>query len=119
MVAGERQPARLHLTDGAPHDVPCAEILLDGFEPKRLTGDHSYGSDAVPDLTRSAGAEPLMSTRRNRLAGRIDRQQYKLRNLVKRFTGRIKCCRPAAGRCDNPVLPFLGFVRSAASSRRL
>ena len=45
---------------------------------------------------------------------RLDRQRYKLRNVVERFIGRIKHCRRVATRYDKLAVTFLGFVQFAS-----
>jgi transposase len=104
----------LHLTEGERHDVTCAAILLDGAKPKYVIGDKAYDSDAVRKRIRSVGAKPVIPTRCNRPAHRIERQRYKLRNVVERYIGRIKHCRRVATRYDKLGLTFWGFVQFAS-----
>jgi transposase len=113
-VNDEGQPTKLHLTEGERHDVTCAEILLDGAEPDYVIADKAYDSDAVRDRVRAAGAKPVIPTRSNRPKRRIDRERYKLRNVVERFIGRIKHCRRVATRYDKLAVTFLGFVQFAS-----
>lgn len=108
------QPTKLHLTEGERHDVTCAEILLNGVEPDYVIADKAYDSDALRERIRDAGAKPVIPTRSNRPKRRINRQRYKLRNVVERFIGRIKHCRRVATRYDKLAVTFLGFVEFAS-----
>jgi transposase len=102
------------LTEGQRHDVTCAEILLDGLEPKFVIGDKGYDSDPLRDTIRSTGAKPVIPSRRTHRIRRHDRQKYKLRNVVERFINRIKHCRRVAMRYDRLAVTFLGFVQLAS-----
>jgi transposase len=108
------RPTKLHLTEGERHDVTCADILLDGAEPDYVIADKAYDSDTVRELIRHAGAKPVIPTRSNRPKRRIDRQRYKLRDVVERFIGRLKHCRRVATRYDKLAVTFLGFVQFAS-----
>jgi transposase len=113
-VDGEGQPVKLHLTEGERHDVTCAEILLEGLEPEHVIADKGYDSDPLRQRIRSAGAKPVIPSRRNCRTRRYDRQRYKLRNVVKRFINRLKQCRRVATRYDKLAATFLGFVQLAS-----
>ena len=113
-VNGEGQPVKLHLTEGERHDVTCAEILLEGLEPGHVIADKGYDSDPLRKKIRSAGAKPVIPSRRNCRTRRHDRQLYKLRNVVERFINRIKHCRRVATRYDKLAATFLGFVEFAS-----
>ena len=114
-VTGEGQPVKLHLTEGERHDVTCAEILLEGLEPKHVIADKGYDSDPLRRKIRSAGAKPVIPSRRNCRKRRHDRQRYKLRNVVERFINRLKHCRRVATRYDKLAATFLGFVQFAST----
>jgi transposase len=114
-VSGEGQPVKLHLTEGQRHDVTCAEILLEGLEPKFVIGDKGYDSDPLRDEIRSMGAKPVIPSRRTHRIRRHDRQRYKLRNVVERFINKIKNCRRVATRYDKLAVTFLGFVQFASA----
>jgi transposase len=113
-VNGEGQPVKLHLTEGERHDVTCAEILLEGLEPEHVIADKGYDSDPLRQKIRSAGAKPVIPSRRNCRTRRYDRQRYKLRNVVERFINRLKHCRRVATRDDKLAVTFLGFVQLAS-----
>ena len=113
-VNGEGQPVKLHLTEGERHDVTCAEILLEGLEPGHVIADKGYDSDPLRKKIRSAGAKPVIPSRRNCRTRRHDRQLHKLRNVVERFINRLKHCRRVATRYDKLAATFLGFVQFAS-----
>jgi transposase len=113
-VNGDGEPAKLHLTEGQRHDVTCAEVLLDGLEPRYVIGDKGYDSDPLRERIRSTGAKPVIPSRRTCRTRRHDRQKYKLRNVVERFINRIKHCRRVATRYDKLAVTFLGFVQLAS-----
>jgi transposase len=102
------------LTEGERHDVTCAELLLEGLQPDYVIADKGYDSDAVRERIRSAGAKPVIPSRRNHRTRRHDRQRYKLRNVVERFINRIKHCRRVATRYEKLAVTFLGFVQVAS-----
>jgi transposase len=113
-VNGEGQPVKLHRTEGERHDVTCAKILLEGLEPEHVIADKGYDSDPLRQDIRSAGAKPVIPSRRNCRTRRYDRQRYKLRNVVERFINRLKNCRRVATRYDKLAATFLGFVQLAS-----
>ena len=113
-VDGEGQPVKLRLTEGERHDVTCAGILLEGVEPKHVIADKGYDSDPLRRKIRSAGAKPVIPSRRNCRKRRHDRQRYKLRNVVERFINRLKHCRRVATRYDKLAANYLAFVQLAA-----
>jgi putative transposase len=113
-VDGEGQPVKLHLTEGERHDVTCAEILFEGLESEHVIADKGYDSDPLRQRIRSAGAKPVIPSRRNCRTRRYDRQRYKLRNVVKRFINRLKQYRRVATRYDKLAATFLGFVQLAS-----
>jgi transposase len=113
-VNGEGQPVKLHLTEGERHDVTCAEILLEGLEPEHVIADKGYDSDPLREKIRSASAKPVIPSRRNCRTRGYNRQRYKLRNVVERFTNRLKHCRRVATRYDKLAATFLDFVQLAS-----
>jgi transposase len=113
-VSDDFEPVKLHLTEGERHDVTCAGILLEGVEPKHVIADKGYDSDPLRKTIRSAGAKPVIPSRRNCRPRRHDRQRYKLRNVVERFINRLKHCRRVATRYDKLAATFLGFVHFAS-----
>jgi transposase len=113
-VNGDGEPAKLHLTEGQQHDVTCADVLLDGLEPKYVIGDKGYDSDPLRKKIRSTGGKPVIPSRQGCRVRRHDRQKYKLRNVVERFINRIKHCRRVATRYDKLAVTFLGFVQLAS-----
>ena len=94
--------------------MTCAEILLEGLEPQHVIADKGYDSDPLRQKIRSAGAKPVIPSRRNCRTRRHDRQRYKLRNVVERFINRLKHCRRVATRYDKLAATFLGFVQFAS-----
>ena len=109
-VSDAAEPVKLHLTEGERHDVTCAEILLEGIEPKHAIADKGYDSNPLRKKIRSAGAKPVIPSRRNCRTPRHDRQKYKLSKVVERFINRLKHCRRVATRYDELAATFLGFV---------
>ncbi len=95
--------------------MTCAEILLEGLEPKHVIADKGYDSDPLRRKIRSAGAKPVIPLRRNCRKRRHDRQRYKLRNVVERFINRLKHCRRVATGYDKLAATFLGFVQFAST----
>ena len=73
-VNDESQSIKPHLTEGEYHDLTCAEVLLEGLESRQLIADKGYGNDLMGQRIRSAGAKPVISSRRNCLSRRHDCQ---------------------------------------------
>jgi len=64
---------------------------------------------------RDAGAEPVIPARSNRTQPRPhDKVLYKERDLVERFSSRLKQVRRVATRCDKLPANYEGFVQLVA-----
>ncbi len=91
----------MFLTPGQAAD--CAQALLaDLGHGETVVGDKAYDTDAILDLIETAGATAVMKS--NRTSPRpLDREIYRMRNLVERFFGKIKEFRRVATRYDKEL----------------
>lgn len=105
------QPLRLILTPGLCGDAPQAEALLEHLRAKHVLANAAYDSDAIRRLIRKMKASACIKpnpTRKHRK--RYDRQRYKHRNVIERFSRRIKQCRRVATRYEKKAVNFLKFA---------
>ncbi len=113
---GLGKPVKIILTPGQDHDVTQGPALIANSEADKIIADKAYDSDAfVADIV-SAGAEPVIPPRSNRIDDRAyDKEEYKNRNVVERFVNLIKQCRRVATRYEKTARNFLGFVMFAST----
>ncbi len=80
-------PVRLLLTPGQASEYGQAKALLAGFTPGQVLADNGYDSDGFVQRIQRVGAEAVIPSKRNRQQPRpLDRDIYKDRNLVERFS---------------------------------
>jgi transposase len=96
---GLGNPVKIILTPGQKHDVTQGPQLIAGSAAKKVLADKGYDSDALVDLIRDQGAEPVIPPRTNRTESRdYDTTEYKKRNVVERMINVLKQCRRVATR---------------------
>ena len=106
---------RLIGTPGQRNDIALAEPLTDGFEAGAVIADKGYDADVLVDAITKAGAEPVISPKRNRKNQRAyDVQLYRERNVIERLFGKLKQFRRVATRYEKLLANFMGFVKLAA-----
>ena len=99
------------LTPGQRNDVTQAEALLDGYAPGAVLADRGYDADAILQLIREAGAEPVIPPKSDRVEARVyDAELYRERNEVERFFGRLKLHRRVATRYEKTARNYLSAV---------
>ncbi len=113
---GQGRPLRVVLTPGQWGDAPQAPILLDGFHPNHVIADKAYDSNALRDLIKSRGADPVIpcNPTRKRLIP-YDFTVYKLRNRIERCFNKLKHFRRIATRYDRRAAHFLAFIHIACA----
>jgi transposase len=112
----EGLPIGFEITSSQAHDATAYESLMDeGERPKALMADRVYDSDAIVDVSRIHGTEPVIPSKSNRIEQRTrDTALYALRNRIKRFFNKLKNARRVATRYDKTTDSFLGFVQIAS-----
>ena len=104
------------MTGGQAGDSPETLPLLGELKPVSLAADKAYDSNAILQHLESAGIQPLIPNRTNRLEQRpLDEHLYASRNLVERFFCRIKQFRRVATCYDKLSERFSSFVALSAA----
>ena len=116
-IDGKETVKTVFLTPGQAADCTQAEALPPGLgKDETVIGDRACDTDAVLDLIETAGATAVIPSKSNRKSPRsLDRETYRIRNLVERFFGRTKEFRRVATRHDKTARNFLSAVRLAIS----
>jgi transposase len=100
---------------GQVNDMKQAGDLIAGFHPNNVMADRAYDADSLTDAILDASAEPVIPPRRHRRCQHYyDKDLYKARNQIERFSGKLKKFRHIATRYDKLLQNFLGFVKIAA-----
>ena len=106
---------RLLFGPGQRHDVTRGHELIAGPKPEAVIADKGYDADPLHQAIREAGAEPVIPAKSSRRERRPhDRALYKERNLIERFSNKLKQFRRVATRYDKPLANYAGFVQLAA-----
>ena len=80
-----------------------------------LLGDKGYDSDEVIAAIEELAIEAVIPSKSNRKKQRkINRETYKLRNLIERMFNKLKNWRRVATRYDKTAASFLAFVTIAS-----
>jgi transposase len=80
-----------------------------------LLGDKGYDSDDIIAAIEELNIEAVIPSKSNRKEQRqIDRETYKLRNLIERMFNKLKNWRRVATRYDKTAESFLAFVTIAS-----
>ena len=80
-----------------------------------LLGDKGYDSDEVIAAIEEMDIEAVIPSKSNRKEQRqINRETYKLRNLIERMFNKLKNWRRVATRYDKTAASFLAFVTIAS-----
>ena len=116
LVDAKGLPARLSLTGGHAHDPPAADALLDRLRPGAiLIADKASDADRLRGLIEGQGAEPNIPFKSNRRCkARFSKALYKGRNLIERFSSKLKHFRRIATRYDKLAGNFLAMVKLAS-----
>ena len=108
------------LSSGARHDAPIFDPVWDdtpelpALEYAAL--DKGYDSDHIRARLAKDGVEAVIPPKSNRKVPiAYDAEQYKLREKVERFFGRLKQFRRIATRYDKLSKTFLAFIHLVAA----
>ena len=76
--------------------------------------DRAYEGDAMQEIVRNFGMEPVVPPKKNRLVPwECDQELYKKRNEVERLFRRLKGFRRVFSRFEKLDIMFVGFVQFA------
>jgi transposase len=104
-------PVRTIITDGTTADCTQAEKLISGFEAEYLLADKGYDSDAIVDVAKKQGMQPVIPPRKNRKIQReYDKDLYKLRHKVENAFLHLKRWRGIATRYAKNSASFLASI---------
>ena len=85
--------------------------LIAGIDTGAVLTDKGYDSESNRTAIRGQGAEPCIPGQKNRKETiKYDRHLYRERNVVERFTARIRQYRRMATRYDKKAGNYPGFV---------
>ncbi len=113
---------RTDITSGQTSDYLGFVLVMDDNlpEPFVLLADKGYDADSICDDMRSRYIQPVIPIRKSRKKRvGVDRPLYRLRNLVKRCSNKLKNARRVATRYDKTAESFLGFIDIASIRLRL
>lgn len=105
-------PVRVIITAGPTADCTQADKLTEGIAAKHLLADKGYDTNAILDLTKKAGMEPVIPPKGNRKELRdYDQYLYKLRHLVENAFLHLKQWRGIATRYAKRSASYLAAVQ--------
>ena len=109
-------PIRIALTPGQASDKEAAVPLIRSLNRTRdLVADRGYDAKALIDLAAGQNVRAHIPTQRDRKIQRsVERETYRLRNLVERFFNKLKHFRRVATRFDKLARNFLAAVALAS-----
>ncbi len=93
----------------------CA-LVLKGGAGQAVIADRAYDSNAAVAHVSASGFEAFIPSRRSRKVQRaLERDKYRLRNVVERWFGRVKAFRHVATRYEKTLRSYEGVVVVAAA----
>jgi transposase len=120
VAADARTPLTFSISPGQASDDAEGRKLIPIFGLHRPTGvlnvlmDRAYEGDAMQEIVRNFGMEPVVPPKKNRLVPwEYDRELYKKRNEVERLFRRLKGFRRVFSRFEKLDIMFVGFVQFA------
>jgi transposase len=109
-------PVCLGLTPGEAHDNRLCAVLLAGLRSETmLLADRGYDGDRIRAFVDHKGAWVNIRPKQNRKAPIcFSPYFYRARNLVERFSNKIKQCRRVATRYDKLAAKHVAFIKLAS-----
>jgi transposase len=103
------------LTPGQVNDITQAASLVRRGDAALVVADRAYDSDAFIAHVEGLGMEAVIPSRVHRRVPRpLDRERYRVRNVVERFFGRLKQARRVATRYDKTLASYASFIATAS-----
>ena len=121
LVTEHGRLVRYVLTGGEASDITQAKELVSKDIPGRgIVGDRGYDSNEFVAHLRQLDLQVVIPARANRLVPRsLDREVYRLRNVIERWFGRLKQFRRIATRYYKTERSYRGFIALGASELAL
>jgi len=111
-------PIDFEITGGEVHDAKAAPKIIEKIsEAENFIADKGYDSDAIRELARTKGMNPIIPRRSNskKKNSEFDSELYKLRHLVENLFARLKHFRSIATRFEKLARNFRAIVFIACS----
>ena len=113
-------PLGFELTGGEASDSTQFEALMHtGVEakPRAIVADKGYDSNANRNMTRAAGAVPIIPHRSNRksIPKHFAKALYKGRARIEQMMGKLKRFKRVAMRCEKTARNFRSIIEIAAA----
>jgi transposase len=97
------------------------ELVLAGYRhrwPTWLLGDRGYSAPRIRRWLQDRAIQPVIPYRKDErqcwpVPPPLDRERYRLRNVIERTIGRLKQCRSIATRFDKLAETFLAMLTLA------
>ena len=115
-------PLAVLLSGGNRHEsCYLEELVLSGYHgrwPLWLLGDRGYSAPRIRLWLEKHGIHPVIPYRKDELRQRphlpdLDRERYRLRNIIERAIGKLKQFRSIATRFDKLAASFLAMIKLA------
>jgi transposase len=122
LTDGHGLPLAVVLSGGNRHEsCYLEELVLAGYRgrwPLWLLGDRGYSAPRIRLWLEQHGIRPVVPYRKDELKQRpnlpqLDRERYRMRNVIERTIGRLKQCRSIATRFEKLAASFLAMIRLA------
>lgn len=119
LTDGNGLPLTVLLSPGQRHESCYLEELVEGGYrhgwPKWLLGDRGYSAPRIRRWLQSRGIPPVIPYRKDErdwipAPPPLDRERYRMRNVIERTIGKLKQCRSVATRFDKLAETFLAML---------
>jgi transposase len=105
-------PIKCIITSGTTADCTQAATLINGLNAAYLLADRGYDTNALMEVARTQGMEPVIPSKRNRKEQREhDKELYKARHLVENAFLHLKQWRGIATRYAKNTSSFVAAVQ--------
>jgi transposase len=122
LTDGRGSPLAVVLSGGNRHEsCYLEELVLAGYRgrwPLWLLGDRGYSAPRIRLWLEKHGIHPVIPYRKDEIKQKpslpeLDRERYRMRNVIERTIGKLKQCRSIATRFEKLAGSFLAVVKLA------
>ena len=122
LTDGNGLPLAVLLSPGQRHESCYLEELVEsGYRhrwPAWLLGDRGYSAPRIRRWLKTHRIQPVIPYRKDELdycpaPPPLDRERYRMRNVIERTIGKLKQCRSIATRFDKLKETFMAMLRLA------
>jgi transposase len=122
LTDGNGLPLAVLLSPGQRHEsCYLEELVAAGYQgrwPTWLLGDRGYSAPRIRSWLRSQGIQPVIPYRKDERdwvppPPPLDRERYRLRNVIERTIGKLKQCRSIATRFEKLAGHYMGMLKLA------